>query len=168
VSAPAEWRPWIEGEPSPVPRRRRWWPWALLAAVVLLAGGIGVALWAASDGSGPGQRPLTVKFGLIDDDTDEPTDCARGGNGGYSDIGPGMPLTVRDQDNRVIAAGSLPSSGEVQRVSGYPVGCIWTLQFMVPAEAEHYTVDSGDRGSMSFSRTELAEQDWTVEVGLSG
>ena len=67
---------------------------------------------------GRGQT-LTVNFGLID--FDGSSSCA-GGTGGYSDVGPGMDVVVRDNDGQVIATGALAAGGEDLDGSG----CVWT------------------------------------------
>jgi hypothetical protein len=139
---------------SPPRNRRKLWI-ALAALIIVIVIGVALTLvLTLSDGPG---RPLTIKFGLLDADSS----CS-GGSGGYSDIDPGMPVTVRDQDNKIIASTTLPEDGE----GGF--GCIWTMRVAVPDDAEQYSIEGGSRGAVTYSRQQLEEDDWTAELVLGG
>lgn len=148
-------------EPGPVPepgpdrrlyRRNRLILGGVLLAA-LIAGAVIVSLIGSSD------RPLKVTFALIDIGGD--SDCS-GGDGGYDDIGPGMPLTVKDQDGKIIGSGTLPDKGE--EYAG--VGCEWTLHVMVPDDAQQYAVEGGSRGAVTFSHADLEEAHWEAHLSI--
>lgn len=139
-------------------RRRR--VAAFIAAAVLLLAAIGTLIVLFT---GDSERPLTVKLQLLD--FDGGSDCD-GGSGGYDDIGPGMPITVKDQDGKLIGSGSLPDSGESQDVDGVTYGCIWSVAVMVPDDAQQYAVEGGSRGAVTYSQETLADHDWTAELSI--
>lgn len=144
--------------PPPAPSHRRHNLNTLIAAAVLLGAALITLIVLLTTGSS--ERPLKVSFGLTD--SDGGVTCEDGGSGGYSDIAPGMPLTVRDQDGKLIGSGSLPDKGEDYA----PVGCIWTLTVVVPDDAEQYAVEGGHRGEVTYSRDKLEEEDWHVVIGI--
>lgn len=132
----------------------------LIAGGVLAVGAIATVLSLTLGGS-PGQ-PLTLKFTLFD--VDDGGSCATGGFGGYGDIGPGQPVTVKDETGKVLASTTLPDSGED---AGAGMGCTWTMHVVVPDDAEQYGVEVGRRGTVTYSRDEIARNDWVVETGIS-
>jgi hypothetical protein len=145
--------PMLTPDAPPARKRPRWLLPAIGAAAVLLA--VGGAVFALT----PGDKDLTVTMQLVDIGGD--VSCADGGSGGYSDIGPGMPIVVKDEAGTIIGSGSLPSTGEEVE----DVGCEWTVHIQVPEDAKQYAVEGGDRGAVTFSRQELEDNGW--EAGLS-
>ncbi len=123
------------------------------AAVVALAG-------CASE---PETKTVTVYFQLVDFDTAF-LDCE--GTGGYSDIGPGTPVTLRNGEGEVLGAEPLgdgqPSGNGVQAAF-----CDWTVEIPnVPANEKFYAVEVGDRGDITASREDLAADRWEFAVSL--
>src|SRR4051794_16490416 len=94
---------------------------ALLIAGGGLAVGAVATLLALTLGGGPGQA-LTLKFTLFD--VEDGGNCATGGSGGYGDLGPGQPVTVKDETGKIVASTTLPDSGED---AGAGMGCTWTM-----------------------------------------
>ena len=105
-----------------------------------------------------GKRTLTVLFALFD--PEGVASCVTGGSGGYDDIGPGMPIKVRNEEGTLIASGFLPDSGE-----DTSSGCIWTVKLEVP-DAEQYVIEGGDRGELAYSREELEQEGWIASLTL--
>ena len=124
-------------------------------AVVLLAAATIVSLTLVKDVP---QR-MTIDFGLFD--TSGGTSCASGGDGGYNDIAPGMPVTVKDEEGTVLASTTLPSKGHESSV-----GCIWTMHVLVPDDAKQYGVEGGRRGTVTYSHSQMVKKDWKVELSV--
>lgn len=134
----------------------------LAAAVAVVLAGCGGEDEVAEAGSEP-RHVLTVRFGL----DDLGATCATGGTGGYDDIGPGLPITVRDEAGEVIGSGALTDEGEDRTTpNGAQAGCFWTVPIEVPDDREFYVVEGGRRGEVSFPRADLEANDWTAELGL--
>lgn len=131
---------------------------AVAAALTACSGGEEPA---AEDESG---RVLTVRFGL----DDLGATCATGGTGGYEDIGPGLPITVRDEAGDVIGSGALTAEGEDVTIppNGAAAGCFWTVPVEVPDDREFYVIEGGSRGEISFPRSDLESNEWTAEIGV--
>ena len=129
---------------------------------------------------------------LMDEDApvDDWTDCE--GEGGYSDFGPGMNVTVRNGEGTIIGSGATRSltaedvpEGESEEVlagassfsaaqqnaylsdAGFGFGCTVAFELEVP-DAEFYEIEVGRRGELSYSRSELEAMDWDVELTLGG
>jgi hypothetical protein len=100
------------------------------------------------------------------------------GTGGYDDFGPGVNVTVRDQDGSIVGSSSTrnlargddnlrPEMDEVVNLAiQYPdVSC--TVLFEVEVNpAEFYEIEVGSRGGLSYSADELDSRDWWVELSL--
>jgi hypothetical protein len=111
--------------------------------------------------TGSSERPLKVRLGLFD----AGSDCD-GGSGGYDDLGPGMPITVKDQDGKLIGSSTLPEGGEPQEIDGLRFGCIWETVVMVPDDAEQYAVEGGSRGAVTYSRDTIENEGWIAELSI--
>lgn len=142
---------------TPAPAKPNRLPLLIVIGVLILGLITALVLFLA----GEDERPLTVQFGLLD--SDGGVSCDEGGGPGYNDIGPGMPITVRNEEGTLIGSGSLPDTGDDEYE---PFGCIWTVQVMVPEGHKQYAVEGGDRGEVTFSSDKLEGQDWIVEVGV--
>jgi hypothetical protein len=82
------------------------------------------------------------------------------GTGGYSDIGPGTSVTVRDETGKTVATGSLDD--------GRPMGTSCVFPFSmdeVPSGSNFYEVEISHRGGVTFSREELDERGASVSLG---
>ena len=109
-------------------------------------------------------RTLTIEYDFYDDSRYNYSDCS-GGDGGYSDVGPGMGLTIRDQSGDIVGSTTLPSSG-----TPYPggCGCVWTMTVDVPANVQYLVIGSSRRGEVTYDRDELVRNDWTAGISLGG
>jgi hypothetical protein len=142
--------------PAPSKTKHRRLLTAIIGGGLLLVGAL-VALGISL--SGPDEQDLTVRLGLFD--LGGGSDCD-GGDGGYDDVGPGMPITVKDEVGTVIGSTTIDSGGE----SMPGVGCIWTMHLKVSSEAKQYVIEGGSRGGITFSHDDLAAADWTAELSL--
>lgn len=109
------------------------------------------------------------------------TDC--GGQGGYSDLGPGADVTVTNESGDIVGTSQLElndttsdvaarmsadgfgSLDEVKSlldtVSDFPVLC--PMYFDVEVEkAKFYSVEIGNRGQRRQSKSDLEKSDWHV------
>lgn len=83
------------------------------------------------------------------------------GTGGYSDIGTGTPVTLRNGSGDLLATSSLGSGSNVG------IGCLWeTVLRDVPRQEDFYVVEVGSRGEISNSRSELEAANLTFDVSL--
>jgi hypothetical protein len=160
---PSEGLPVSEGteagwrSPAADPAQNRRNPLVLIIGIgALLTALVAVTLVLVFTGSN--ERPMKVTLALFDSDAT----CTEGGSGGYDDIGPGMPITVKDQDGKVIGSESLPADGEYYAGAG----CEWTVTVMVPDDAQQYAVEGGSRGAVTYSRAKLEENNWTAELSI--
>jgi hypothetical protein len=140
---------------APAPDEQKRKSWLILGAFLLVAAVAGALIFTLK---GTDDRLLTVELSLLD--FDGASDCS-GGDGGYSDIGPGMPITVTDEKGTILASTTLPEQGEV---SGF--GCVWTMRVPVTDDAAQYSVGGGRRGSVTYSHQELESQHWKVSLSL--
>jgi len=143
-------------EPAPAPNRNR--RYLLLGGALALVVIVVVAIVALT---GSSDRPLKVSIALFD--LDGSSDCS-GGTGGYNDIGPGMPVTVKDETGKIIGSGSLPEHGK--DLEG--LGCEWSISVIVPDDAKQYAVEGGDRGAVTYSRAQLDKDGWKAELSIGG
>lgn len=84
--------------------------------------------------------------------------CA--GEGGYSDVQGGMPITVRDAGGTVIGSASL-GNGSTNTAGA----CRFSIDVTVP-RSDFYTFALGRRGEISYSYAEMTEQGWHVYFTL--
>jgi hypothetical protein len=137
--------------------------WLIGAAIVVVAA-IVVALVLTLGG---GKKDLTVTFTLMDIGG---TSTCDGGTGGYSDIGPGTDVVVRDGSNNVLGVAAL-GDGQHRATpdSGIGGGCIWqTTVHNVPTGKSFYTVEVGHRGEQTYSPSQLDKSGWLVDLTLGG
>lgn len=145
---------------------------AVVAAVVLSGGG------------GKETQTITGTFTLFDIGGVIGGHESCSGDGGYSDIDAGMPVTVRDGDGTIVGGTSTRHSTRDELVASLTEeensgvdeaeelldgleGSICTLRFEVEVDdADFYEVEVGNRGSLSYRKAELAERDWVVEFSL--
>lgn len=128
-----------------------------------LIGVLAVALALAGCGGEPETKTVTVEFRLADYDT---AFLGCEGQGGYSDIGPGTSVTIKNGGGEVLGAGELgegkPSSNGVQQTF-----CDWTVEIPgVPAGEDFYVAEVADRGEITLSGEDLAGAGWVFEVSL--
>lgn len=146
------------------------WRARLTKRVMLIGSGalliviVGVVLLVTLTGG----RDLRVNFSLLD--FDGGSSCS-GGSGGYSDVGSGMSVVVRDNDNHVIGTGALADGTSItvpnQDIGGV-AGCIWSATISDLPSEDYYSVSVGNRGSEVYSHDQLDQKDWTVDLQLGG
>lgn len=136
-------------------------PWVLVAA---LGSALVVSLGDApgSDDTAGDSYDLTVEFTLYDYKTFN-NGCV--GTSGYTDIGPGTQVTVRNGEGTTLGIGSL-STGE--GATGSPqANCTWQVAIAdVPSGEAFYAVEIASRGEITQSEAELAANGYGFSVSL--
>ena len=104
------------------------------------------------------------------------------GTGGYSDFGPGMNVTIRNGDGEIIATTATQSGSDyldehedpdenddgrgdittLMENSGDMGFCAVRWSVEVPNDEAFYEVTIGRRGELTYSRSDLDEEDWDV------
>jgi hypothetical protein len=112
----------------------------------------------ATASAGPGTRDVTINFVLNDSDTAR-AGCI--GQGGYSDIGPGTPVTLKNASGTILGAASLGSG------SASTGTCLWSVTLRdVPLDEDFYSAEVADRGAITHSLAELRSNNYQFDVSL--
>lgn len=140
----------------------------VVVAVAVLAGLALLVLqpWKGDDAGSAGSsesseaqensRTVTGTFTLFDTDM-----IGCNPQGGYGDIGPGTPVTLKNETGTIIGSTSL---GTGDAGSG---SCTWTYSFPgVSTEFTYYTVTVGTRGDITNSKSEMEANGWTFATTL--
>ncbi|MGY1808554.1 hypothetical protein ACI8AF_14390 [Blastococcus sp. SYSU D00669] len=114
---------------------------------------------APAASSGPEDRDIIVNF-LLEDAKSAAAGCI--GQGGYSDIGPGTPVTIKSGTGEILGAGSL---GRGSNASG--VNCLWSVIVRdVRLGEAFYSAEVGSRGAITYSQAELAGNGYEFDLSL--
>ena len=126
--------------------------WALVAMVV-------IGLGAACDSGG---ATLTGTFVLFDTSGSIGGGESRCfGTGGYSDIDEGAEVAVHDEEGDLIGSSQLDSGEPIEELA-----CEFRFVIEDLPDAKFYSIEVSQRGDVTFSKSELEEQDWKVELSL--
>ena len=118
-----------------------------------------VACNQGGEGGGPSNgHDLTGSLALRDPDGFEIGACA--GSGGYSDIAAGTQVTVKNGDGTIIA------TGELEAGDGGGATCTFPFTVESVPDSEFYSIEVGHRGALNYSKAELADADWNVDLSL--
>jgi hypothetical protein len=126
----------------------------LIVGGVVLVAVIGVIVALSLAGGG---HTIAGTFSLFDSEVSE--SCQ--GSGGYEDIRPGADVTIRNETGATIATGAL-GSGEY--ASGF--GCDYDFSVEGVPDAAFYRIEVSHRGEVEYSKSEMEQQDWTVQLSL--
>lgn len=139
--------------------------WIVLGAVIFAAV-VAAAAFLSVSGSGAlaPRHDITGTFELSDTSTISSGILAAGstceGTGGYSDIGLGTNVTLKDGDGKLLATGSLGLG------KGGSTRCTFTFTLSGVPETPFYTVEVGRRGALSYSLADMKSFDWTLGLTL--
>ena len=129
-----------------------------------------IALLVAACGSAPATpetHALTGTFLLSNGERPDDRDTGGcSGTGGYSDIGVGTNVVVRDATDTIIGTAPLtmdPAGPEPVASGNYQCGYAFTVS--VPDSA-FYTVEVSHRGALTYSRADLESKSWRVSLNL--
>lgn len=177
--------PTVNGTDTTTGSRTRIPALALVGLAVVAIVVVGVVAMNAGGGSG---RELRGIFALYDEDfgiDGDFDDCE--GTGGYDDFSAGRDITVRDGSGDIVGAGTLRNVTDRDELAEYLVGtgeaddvddtvidfvadtpeavCVLVTAFDID-DADFYEIKIGRRGELSFSRDELAADDWYFSLSL--
>jgi hypothetical protein len=85
--------------------------------------------------------------------------------GAYSDIKVGTDVSVRDDTDKVVGAGSLAAG-----TLGFMAAAVCFFAFTVEGvpDAKFYTVEVGHRGKLTFSAADLEAKHWVADMTIDG
>jgi hypothetical protein len=78
------------------------------------------------------------------------------GTSGYSDLGPGTPVTLKDGDGKLLGTTTLGTG------SGTAVRCTFSFNFTNIPEVSFYTLEVGRRGGISYGLSDMKAQSWSM------
>ncbi|WP_179720358.1 hypothetical protein [Petropleomorpha daqingensis] len=123
----------------------------------------GASATTAAQAADPDAHSVTVNFVLNDAET-AASSCV--GEGGFGDIGPGTPVTIKNGSGEILGAGSL-GVGSPQFTGGRASGCLWVTTLSgVPTNEAFYSAEVGRRGAVTESRADLQAAGWKFELSL--
>lgn len=94
-------------------------------------------------------------------------DCKKSAYGGYSDIGPGASVTVKDEAGAIIAIGKLEDGTAVESFSGFGethFACLYEFSIPDVAISDFYSIEVTHRGDVNFTRGDV--ESGTVHLTL--
>lgn len=162
----------VAEEPRP---GRRWLPFVAATAVLLIAGGAVFAGTRGRDGkpfagsspspsASPSPTSMLVSgtFTLFDDDMFR---CV--GTGGYSDIGVGTQVTVKNEAGLIIATGSLEEGTLIEGESAFAKdACRFPFAITDVPISAFYSFEVARRGALNYSHAEMESMGWQVDLSL--
>ena len=118
----------------------------------------------------PKTHTVTGEMELLGDSTSmtgeaEGDDCE--GLGGYSDIAAGADVVIRDGGGELIATSRLRSGKVIVADTTLDLKACsfeWTVED-VP-EVDFYEIEVARRGGLTYSKSEMEEQDWKISSSL--
>lgn len=167
----------VENPSSAQPGQRRRAPLSapavVVIAVVLLIGGLAVALTR-----GGGGHTIRGSMDLADVQVTRPGEPCTG-SGGYSDVAPGAPVIVRNGAGDTIATSelelgrSIGEDGKIERdgqnvtqTFGAVEGCRFTFTIDDVPNSKFYAVEVSHRGALTYSKKQMEERAWKVSLTL--
>lgn len=144
----------------PAPSRRSPLRLALGWTVVLVILAVG-ALLIIGARENHRSHALGGDFLLTDTAASWTLDQPCSGSGGYSDIQPGLGVTVSDGAGKVIGTGSLGAG-----VADSDTTCSFPIAVPAVPQVDFYKVAVGHRGEITQSKAELKANAWQVEFTL--
>lgn len=146
--------------PASAGSRRGWVALGVVIFVAIVAAAAFIGL--SSSGALAPRHSVTGTFTLQDTDAEFPSITTSGstcrGTGGYGDVSPGQPVTLRDGDGKILGATTLGSGvGSVSR-------CVFSFGLDNIREAPFYSIEVGRRGEISYSLADMKAKGW--EIGL--
>jgi hypothetical protein len=107
---------------------------------------------------------ITGTFTLIDADIQRGGGGICVGTGGYSDIAPGLQVTVKDGSGNILGLGKL---GPDQHKGQYSeVACEYGFKVENIPRADFYDIEVGRRGSLKYSFEEIRKKGWVLTFTL--
>jgi len=86
------------------------------------------------------------------------------GAGGYSDIGTGTAVTVKNEAGTLIASGAL-RQGNTSGLNEFRV-CVFRFELAGVPDAKFFQVEVSKRGGLTYSKAEMVSKAWNVHASL--
>lgn len=138
---------------------------AVTFGVALAGGGFAILQTGVLVQKHPIVGSLVIVKGMPDDQRYETsgsgTSATCTGSGGYSDIQPGLPVTIKDEVGKIIGTTSLGSGSPG---TDYFSGCTMSFSFDAVPDANIYSVEAGRRGAVSYTKAQLEGNGWKVAM----
>ena len=136
-------------------------PLIVIALILLAAGGAYVAFFRSSN------RVISGTLLLEQRNYEEAGGCLSGGFGGYDDIHVGAEVIVENDAGKIIGTSELSSVEPVVLDITVSRAEWCRFSFTVTAsDAAFYQIKIGHRSGATYSRTDLAEKGWRVDLTL--
>jgi hypothetical protein len=87
-------------------------------------------------------------------------DCE--GKGGYDDLQEGTQVRILSEDGDLVAT----TAFDLGEIVTDPFGCRWNFEVEVPNDLDFYSVEASHRGGISYSRSELEDENWIVHLSI--
>ena len=107
---------------------------------------------------------------------DQATPVERGGGecrgtGAYADLRSGVEVHASDEQGAVLATGTLTAEPAPTDADGdVPLAerhrCVWSFSLPALPARETYVIAIGERGAVSYTRQELDDAGWNIDVSL--
>lgn len=130
-----------------------------IGLVLALAGaGVSVSLLSSK---GSSRTTVAGTFVLADSDT---ASAGCEGRGGYSDISPGVPVILTNQDNKILGSTSLgPGSADI---SAGTCTYNFTISDIPKKDQSQYAIEVSHRGKVVNSYSEMVANGWTFKLSM--
>ena len=83
------------------------------------------------------------------------------GTNGYDDLKSNIPVTITDEQNRIIAIGNTTGYG-----SKTYEGCVMSFKINNVPKSSFYSIEVGRRGKIIFSFDQMVESKWIVGLSI--
>lgn len=129
--------------------------------------GIAAAAWALVGRATEDTHTIKGDMTLIDSDRFRRYDVgdACSGSGGYGDIDEGTTVSVKDQKGTLIGSGRL-GPGKIE--GSVLKTCVFPFEVTGVKDAQFFQVEVSRRGGLSYSKSEMEKNGWTVHASLGG
>jgi hypothetical protein len=156
-------------------RSRRWRTGArALLALTMVCGALAVGAGAsatASVASASADDGHTVKGYLSLQDSAVFVGKVCQGAGGYTDLGEGTPVVVRDGDGEIIGTGHFSAGkgagGGRPGPANVPSACVFAFTVRHVPDTSTYSFRMSHRGGVVYTHDELEESNWKIGAALT-
>ena len=88
------------------------------------------------------------------------------GRGGYSDMGTGTQVVVKDGNGSVIATGHPTGGTATITDTGEEGTCIFSWNVEGVPDSDFYSVEVSHRGAITYSKADMESNNWTLALAL--
>ncbi|MGH8984726.1 MAG: hypothetical protein ACRDY6_12755 [Acidimicrobiia bacterium] len=134
-----------------------------------MAGVLALAACGGDGDGGGGSRVLSGTLTVEGITNTAMTRCDGSEHRGYDDLVAGAPVVVHDGNGSTIATGELRDGQPVEQRDSLPIDftdCEFRFRMADVPDAEFYTVEVSHRGEVTYSRSELEDEDWRVTLTI--